>query len=51
MERNAHRLTLHSPAEQILPLLHDRVIDLDQLSFLFCPLRRIIALPLTFTTF
>jgi len=30
MERNAHRLTLHSPAGESLPLLGDPLIDIDQ---------------------
>lgn len=44
MERNAHRLTLHSPAELSLPLLPWRGIDLDQLFSLFSVLPRIIVL-------
>ena len=50
MERNAHRLTLHSPAELSLPLLPWRGIDIDQLFFPFCLLPRIIALTLTFAS-
>ena len=50
MERNAHRLTLHSPAELSLPLLPWRVIDFDQLFFPFCLLPRIIVLTLTLAT-
>lgn len=50
MERNAHRLTLHSPAGLSLPLLPGKVIDLDQLFFPFCLLPRIIPLPLTSAT-
>ncbi|QCT21537.1 hypothetical protein FEM41_18710 [Jejubacter calystegiae] len=30
MERNAHRLTLHSPAREIVPRSGTRFIDLDQ---------------------
>ncbi len=30
MERNAHRLTLHSPARMIMPLIVTGVIDFDQ---------------------
>ncbi len=35
MERNAHRLTLHSPAGMIMPLIVRRVIDFDQVYFPF----------------
>lgn len=31
MERNAHRLTLHSPAKLSLPVPRQRFIDIDQL--------------------
>lgn len=37
MERNAHRLTLHSPAGKILLLTTPKFIDVDQLSALFFP--------------
>jgi len=47
MERNAHRLTLHSPAEESLPPLPARVIDLDQLFSPFCLLPGIVGLSLT----
>jgi hypothetical protein len=30
MERNAHRLTLHSPAREILPRMGGRFIDFAQ---------------------
>lgn|GEM_PF-1052553 len=33
MERNAHRLTLHSPAGEILRQRRLRVLDVDQLLF------------------
>ena len=36
MERNAHRLTLHSPARESLRQTHQRDIDIDQL---FCAFR------------
>ncbi len=35
MERNAHRLTLHSPARESLPLLGDPLIDIDQVFSVF----------------
>jgi len=31
MERNAHRLTLHSPAEESLRQVQHQVLDVDQL--------------------
>jgi hypothetical protein len=31
MERNAHRLTLHSPAKGIMPLFALAIIDFDQI--------------------
>jgi hypothetical protein len=39
MERNAHRLTLHSPAEEILHLMGKGFIDLAQLKWRFRPAR------------
>jgi hypothetical protein len=39
MERNAHRLTLHSPAREILLLLPDMDIDVDQFFSAFLPSR------------
>jgi hypothetical protein len=40
MERNAHRLTLHSPARKSLPQPSAPFIDIDQL---YCPFLRFIA--------
>lgn len=39
MERNAHRLTLHSPAERSLPESPHVNIDVDQLYLAFFPSR------------
>ncbi|NKJ59356.1 hypothetical protein EXY03_14885 [Escherichia coli] len=36
MERNAHRLTLHSPAREILPLMGREFIDFAQTLRRFC---------------
>lgn len=41
MERNAHRLTLHSPAREILPRSAVRFIDLDQVYSPFVVIQRI----------
>ncbi len=35
MERNAHRLTLHSPAEVILPASSGQFIDMAQYNYPF----------------
>lgn len=37
MERNAHRLTLHSPAGESLPRLGYALIDVDQVFSAFLP--------------
>ena len=48
MERNAHRLTLHSPARESLPQPRQGFIDIDQLFFPFLPALRLSLQPLTF---